>query len=207
MALTMASCGGGRQQAVEFEEDTTRNVVIRDSTYYGICGEGSAMNTLQLLTDNGDTMIVSVTTAKDNDQVFGSYSVGDRMAVLMEYKSKSKAKIVVNLSELLGNWVMPNPIDGSSEMGIRLKEGGIAESIEQSSIIYKSWKMYNGKLQIVSQRDGGGDEEETNLYEIMQLGPDTLVYRDAEDTFEYSRQKAHNENSKIKLEQVEDFKM
>ena len=90
---------------------------------------------------------------------------------------------------------MPNPIDGSSEVGIRIKEGGIAESIDQSSIIYKTWKIFNGKLEILSQRDGGGDEEELNLYELVKLGPDSLVYktmnkpREEMETFEYSRWK------------------
>ena len=44
-------------------------------------------------------------------------------------------------------------------------------------------------------REGGGDEEELNRYEILALGPDTLAYRtigksrDETDTFEYSRWK------------------
>ena len=97
--------------------------------------------------------------------------------------------MVVNQAALLGNWVMPNPIDGSDEVGISIKEGGIAESIEQSVIIYKTWKLTRGKLEIVSVREGGTEEEETNLYDIIKLTPDSLVYKDAEDTFEYSRQK------------------
>ena len=116
------------------------------------------------------------------------------MAVLPN-KAKTEAVIVINQNTLLGDWVMPNPIDGSSEVGIRIKEGGVAESIDQSSIIYKTWKIYNGKLEILSQREGGGDMEEVNLYEILLLGADSLVYRTSgvekqdEETFEYSRWK------------------
>ena len=58
--MTAGSCGGKggeqHQEQVEEESDTTVIVTVnRDSTVYGICIDGSAMNTLQLLTDIGDT--------------------------------------------------------------------------------------------------------------------------------------------------------
>lgn len=193
----MMSCGGqgGQQQVIVEEEDTSAvNVIPTDKTLYGLCGEGTAMNTLQLLRDNGDTLVLSITNAVEAGQVFGGLLVGDRIAVLPN-ATGSEAVIVINQNDLLGDWVMPNPIDGSSEVGIRIKEGGVAESIDQSSIIYKTWKIFNGKLEILSQRDGGGDEEELNLYEIVVLGADSLVYktvgkpREEMETFEYTRWK------------------
>jgi len=193
----MMSCGGGsgRQQVTVAEEDTSAvNAIPRDKTLYGLCGDGTAMNTLQLLRDNGDTLVLSITNAMEAGQVFGGLLVGDRIAVLPN-ATNSEAVIVINQNALLGDWVMPNPIDGSSEVGIRIKEGGVAESIEQSSIIYKTWKIFNGRLEILSQRDGGGDEEELNLYELVKLGTDSLVYRtmnkprEEMETFEYSRWK------------------
>ena len=135
-----------------------------------------------------------MTNAQENGQVFGGLQAGDRMAVLPN-RNKTEAQIVINQNTLLGDWVMPNPIDGSSEVGIRIKEGGIAESIDQSSIIYKTWKIFNGKLEILSQREGGGDMEELNLYDLILLGADSLVFRTSGvakqdmETFEYSRWK------------------
>lgn len=193
----MLSCGGkgGQQRVANNENDTSAvNVIPTDKTLYGICGEGTAMNTLQLLRDNGDTVMMSITNAIEAGQVFGGLMVGDRLAV-MPNATGSEAVIVINQNTLLGDWVMPNPIDGSSEVGIRIKEGGVAESIDQSSIIYKTWKIFNGRLEILSQRDGGGDEEELNLYELVKLGADSLVYRtlnkprEEMETFEYSRWK------------------
>jgi len=193
----MLSCGGkgGQQRVASDEQDTSAvNVIPTDKTLYGICGEGTAMNTLQLLRDNGDTVMMSITNAIEAGQVFGGLMVGDRLAV-MPNATGSEAVIVINQNTLLGDWVMPNPIDGSSEVGIRIKEGGVAESIDQSSIIYKTWKIFNGRLEILSQRDGGGDEEELNLYELVKLGADSLVYRtlnkprEEMETFEYSRWK------------------
>lgn len=105
----------------------------------------------------------------------------------------------------LGNWVMPNPIDGSDEVGICIKEGGIAESIAQSNITYKTWRLTRGKLEIVLVRIGGSEEDETNIYDIVKLGPDSLVYKDVEETFEYSRQKPKEDyGGNIKLEDAED---
>ena len=152
------------------------------------------MNTLEMTTDNGDTLTLSLTRAQDAGKVFGGLQVSDRLAVLAD-SLKQNALLVINLNTLMGDWVMPDPIDGSAEIGIRIKEGGVAESIDQSVIVYRTWKIFNGELEIELMREGGGDEEETNRYEILTLGPDSLAFRtigksrDETDTFEYSRWK------------------
>lgn len=110
------------------------------------------------------------------------------MAVLLN-DDKTVAQLVINETTLLGNWVMPNPLDGSSFVGISLKDGGIAESIDQSTIVYKTWRIVNGRIEIQSVREGGGDEEEINVYDIVKLDADSLVYKNEEDLFEYGRLK------------------
>lgn len=206
--IALGSCGGkANQQEAVVEEDSVsiEDVIPRDHTIYGICGDGTAMNTLELITDSGDTLNLSITNAQEAGQVFGGMQVSDRLAVMANDK-KTAATIVINLNTLLGNWVMPDPIDGSAEVGIRIKEGGVAESIEMTNILYRTWKIYNGKLEILSVREGGGDEEELNLYEVLALGPDTLAYktvgkmRDEEETFEYNRWK---EKAKVDLHGLE----
>ena len=181
------SCGN-KSQKVPFDNGDSAYSSKTDPTLFGVCGVETSMNTLQLITDTGDTLLLDLTTARDNDQVFGGLQVGDRMAVIAN-DDKTMATLVINQAALLGNWVMPNPIDGSDEVGICIKEGGIAESIEQSAIIYKTWKLTRGKLEIVLVREGGTEEEETYLYDLVKLSPDSLVFKDADDTFEYSRQK------------------
>lgn len=195
--FSLGSCGGGKQQQQEeVSQDTTRveDLGIMDRTIYGICTDGTAMNTLEMITDNGDTLTLSLTRAQESGKVLGGLQAADRVAVLAN-KAKTEAELVINLNTLMGDWVMPDPIDGSSEIGIRIKEGGVAESIDQSTIIYRTWKIFNGNLDILLVREGGGDQEEENRYEILTLGPDTLVYRtvgkphDETETFEYSRWK------------------
>ena len=209
VAWTMSSCGGKTQQ-VPFDDgsDTVDMTALQDPTIYGVCGEGSAMNTLQIVTDLGDTISLDLTYARENNQVFGGLETGDRMAVVPNSK-KTEALIVVNQMALLGNWVMPNPLDGSDEVGFRIKEGGILEGIEQSTLTYKTWRLVRGKLEFISIREGAGEEEEVNLYDIVKLAPDSLILKDGEDTYEYGRQQEKKPLSDIKLEEAseDDYKI
>ena len=200
--LMMGGCGNSTKQ-VPFDNGDSSEIVNADPTIYGICVEGTAMNTLQLVTDMGDTMSIDISAAQEDGKVFGGMQVGDRMAVLPGTK-KQTASMVIDQASLLGNWVMPNPLDGSDEVGIRIKEGGIAESIEQSNITYKTWRLSRGKLEIVLVREGGSEEEETYIYDLVKLGPDSLIYKDAEETFEYSRQKPREKyGTEIELEDAQ----
>lgn len=205
--LTIGSCGNNTQK-VPFDNGDSASMSI-DSTLYGICGEATSMNMLQLITDTGDTLMLDISYAKDKDQVFGGLQVGDRMAVMPNY-TMSEASIVINQSALLGNWVMPNPIDGSDEVGISIKEGGVAESIDQGSIIYRTWRLVKGHLEIVLVRDGANDVEELNIYDLVKLTADSLIYKDAEETFDYSRQKpkeTYGEEVTLEDDSFDDFKM
>lgn len=184
--MLLASCGESLNKKVPFEEVNIAEVV-RDTMLYGFCGEGSAMNTLQIITDANDTITLNVAAAKDKNMVFGGYAVGDEMAVAVD-KDTTMATMVINKSALHGNWVQPNPIDGSSETGISILKGGTAESIDQSSIVYKSWRLFNGKLQVVATRNDGIDMEEVLEFTIKKVTPDSLIIADSEDTYEYSRQ-------------------
>ena len=187
LVIMFGSCGN-KTEKVPFDNGDSAYSAKADPTLFGVCGVETTMNTLQLITDTGDTLQLDLTKARENDRVFGGLQSGDRMAVLAN-SDNTEALMVINQAALLGNWVMPNPIDGSDEVGISIKEGGIAESIEQSVIVYKTWKLIRGKLEIVLVREGGTEEEETYLYDIIKLTPDSLVYKDADDTFEYCRQK------------------
>lgn len=205
--LTMGSCGN-KSEKVPFDNGDSLGIEV-DSTLYGICGEATSMNMLQMITDTGDTLMLDISAAKENDQVFGGLQVGDRMAVLPN-DNKTVANTVINQTTLLGNWVMPNPIDGSDEVGISIKEGGVAESIDQGSIIYRTWRLSKGRLEIVLVREGGNDVEELNVYDILKLTADSLVYKDAEETFEYERQKpkeTYGEDVKLEDSSYDDFKM
>ena len=170
LIVVLGSCGS-KTEKVPFDNGDSAYMSKADPTLFGVCGVETSMNNLQLITDTGDTLQLDLTNARDNNNVFGGLQVGDRMAVIAN-EDRTAAEMVINQAALLGNWVMPNPIDGSDEVGISIKEGGIAESIEQSSIVYKTWKLTRGKLEIVLVREGGTEEEETYFYDLIKLTPD-----------------------------------
>ena len=208
LIVLFGSCGN-KSQSVPFDNGDSVYYAQADPTLFGVCGVETTMNTLQLITDTGDTLMLDISDAKDRDMVFGGLQAGDRMAIIPSY-TRDIAKMVINQTALLGNWVMPNPIDGSDEVGISIKEGGVTESIEQGSIIYRTWRLVKGHLEITLVRDGANDVEELNIYDITKLTADSLVYRDAEEVFEYSRQKPKETyGDDVKLEDVDydDFKM
>ena len=206
--VLFGSCGGNKQQQYVEEDDNSTSMEdkeVTDRTIYGICTAGTAMNTLEMITDSGDTLKLNISRANEMGKVFGGLQPSDRLAVVPD-SSGRMALQVINLNTLMGDWVMPDPIDGSAEVGIRIKEGGIAESIDQSVIVYRTWKIFNGELEINLVREGGGDEQEDNRYELLILGPDTLAYRtlgkarDETETFEYNRWK---EKPKVDLHGLE----
>ena len=188
LVSVIVACGEKKQPAASNQDelDLAREYHYRDSTLYGACGEGSAMNSLQLITDNGDTLLLSTIAAQDNNRLFGGYEIGDRMAVIAD-ADKTKALTVINLNTLMGEWVMPNPLDGSSYSGFNIKDGGIMESINQSAVIYKTWQIENGRLTLVSVREGGGDFTELESFDISYLTNDSLALRGSEEIFEYNR--------------------
>lgn len=205
--VTICSCGG-KEKRVPFDSGDSTSNVLQDKTVYGVCGDGTAMHTLQIITDLGDTVTFDIAAAVDNNKVFGGLQAGDRIAVVPG-TDKNTAVCVINQTSLLGNWVMPNPLDGSDEVGFSIKEGGVVEGIEQSSIIYKTWRLLNGQLEVVSERESGGGIEDIALYNIIKLTADSLIIKDTEDIFEYGRQQTKKEHSDIKLEEAssEDLKI
>jgi len=193
--VMLLSCGGGGSHQAEREEDTVDvNDLIRDHTLYGLCGAILSASHLMVVADNGDTLTLDITPAQNNRKMLGTVRIGDRLAI-MTNKSQTEATEVININYLLGDWVMPDPLDGSDEIGIRIKEGGVAESIEMTNITYRTWRIFNGRLEITSIREGGGQSEETNYYDILKLSQDTLIYKtidkpqDEEETLEYTRWK------------------
>lgn len=120
--VMLLSCGGGSRHQAEREEDTVDvNDLIRDHTVYGLCGSIPSATQLKVVTDNGDTLTLDITPAQNNHKMLGAVRVGDRLAI-MTNKAQTEATQVININYLLGDWVMPDPLDGSDEVGIRIKE-------------------------------------------------------------------------------------
>ena len=191
---TFAACtgGGGKAEQQNYDdEDATPGIDVQDKTVYGICGSGTSMNTLMLITDNNDTLELSTAECKEQGRLFGGLSLGDKLAVMTEKRDgEDVATLVINMSTMLGKWVEPSPLDGNTMTGIELREGGIAVSINQDLRVYKSWRIFNGRLVLLSYGDDtiDGGLEEVDTFDIQNLGSDSLVVFNGEDGFIFSRQ-------------------
>lgn len=185
-ALTLLTGCMNKGTNVPFEE-VNIDKVVRDTMVYGFCSRGSNNYFLQMVTDAGDTLKLNVSPAREDSLIFGGYNVGDELAVTVNTDTTA-ATMVVNKTALSGNWITPNPIDGSSFMGMSILKGGTAESIDQSELIYKSWRLFNGKLLFVVAHDGAIGRDETQAFTIKRLTPDSLILSDEDDIYEYGRQ-------------------
>ena len=72
-------------QPADSDADTTITEAIADSSVYGIVGEGTAMHTLEVITDVGDTLeFVLADADTDVPTVLGGLLAGDRVAVVSQ---------------------------------------------------------------------------------------------------------------------------
>lgn len=143
-----------------------------DSTIYGVCGEGTSMHNLQLISDSGDTLDVFVDD-EDPNIVKGGLLSGDRIALICQKETDGTlvAQNVINLTSLLGKWT-------SLDKNFEIVEGGeVKNNVKAEENPWTSWKILNGKLLL---------NKDTFL--IDNLGPDSLYLENKVGIFTFKRQ-------------------
>lgn len=151
--------------------DFVADSIVNDTTVYGKCGDGTAMHTLELITDKGDTIIYTLEGADTCANVQGGLFVGDKIAVIGEKGADDImfAKKVINLTSLLGKWV-------SIDKTFEIQEGGAVLSNVKEPKPYTEWKILNGKL-ILS----------ADTFDVYALGPDSLYLENSKGIYGYKR--------------------
>ncbi len=155
-------------QSGEVEDSVSTN----DSTIYGTMVDGG-MNSIILLTDNGDTLEYLVNPDDTIEVVKGGKINGDRFAIIgyKEY-GDNFMRSAINLTSLLGNW-------SSLDRNFEIKEGGtVTSSLQSEKNPWTSWKIWNGKL-ILSK----------DTFDIENLGADTLSLENKAGIFVFTRGK------------------
>lgn len=172
----LMACNGNKQKTTD-NSAATGTATDADSTLYGICGEGTAMHTLQLITLTGDTLNLSLLPDDADDAatpatVNGGLMCGDHLAVLATTTADGPiATKVINLTSLMGRWT-------SISRNFVIEEGGVVTSdVKAETHPYTSWKIFNGQLLL------GRD-----TFNIVTLGPDSLAIENHNGIYLYKRQ-------------------
>ena len=159
----------------ELDSRATEQVEAEDdSTVFGVCGDGTAMHTLQVISDAGDTLNYMLNTDGDIvTDVQGGKMVGDRVAVIgIKQNEELIAQKVINLTTLLGKWA-------SIDKNFEIQEGGSVQSfVAEESNPWTAWKILNGELLL-----------NKDTFSINNLGADSLCLENGEGIFAFKRQK------------------
>lgn len=172
LVLATYGCKNNKTAAPEQQTDSTQVVADNDSTIYGICAEGTSMHSLQLLTDNGDTLQVLLNDSLP-DIVQGGLLEGDHLALIASRHPEEGlvAEKVVNLTSLLGKWTS---IDKNFEIA---EDGTVQNNVKAETNPWTSWRILNGHLLL-----------NTDTFDICKLGPDSLYLENSKGIFTYKRQ-------------------
>lgn len=179
--LIVAGCNNKRSAPVI--DILPADSAVVDTTVYGRCGDGTAMHTLELVTDKNDTIVYTLEGVDTCTDVQGGLFVGDRIAVIGErvngLNEAMYAKKVINLTSLLGLW-------SSLDKKFEICEGGAVVSNTGEPKPYTEWKILNGKLVLSS-----------DTFDIYSLGPDSLYLENDKGIYGYKRVRNENIDNKI----------
>ena len=154
-----------------------------DSTVYGVCGDGTSMHSLQLVTDAGDTLTYTILDSEADldgevsggivSNVEGGLMAGDKVAVTgLKVDGELIANRVINVTSLLGHWT-------SLDKNFEIEEGGtVRSSLKAETNPWTSWKILNG--QRLLNRD---------TFDITSLGADSLYIENQKGIYTFKRQK------------------
>lgn len=181
IAIIMVGCNTKKEKPQVVVDD---EVEVADSTVYGVCGSGTSMHSLELVTDAGDTLTYIILDAEaDMDggetkgvvsNVEGGFMAGDKMAVtgMETVEGELVATRAINVTSLLGHWT-------SIDRNFVIEEGGTVHSeVKAETNPWTSWKILNGQLLL--NRD---------TFDITSLSADSLYLENPKGIYIYKRQK------------------
>lgn len=171
LLFLVLACNDTKKNAGKGVEPVPETAVVEDTTLYGRCGEGTAMHTLELITDKGDTLSLSLYSDNGETVVHGGLLAGDRLAVISAKNADGEDVVakVINLTTLLGTWM-------SIDKRFELHEGGAVVSNVKEPHPYTEWSILNGKLVLSA-----------DTFDIYSLGPDSLYLENADGIYAYKR--------------------
>lgn len=188
--LSMLSCIDGNNKKNGSDKDSdSLQVILIDSIAVpgmhdavGTIGDGTSMNVLELITDQGDTIAITCPA----NMVAGGVNVGDRIAVTYNSTNGGNSAMTsINLTSLQHLWTQ-QAADGH-EQSLELDEGGRATTYDMA-IEYNSWSLEDGKLLLHSPKKIASESAAiADTFEIMELNDERLVLMHGNLTTEFSK--------------------
>lgn len=106
----MFSCGS-KQNPSTSTLIVAQQEIAGDSTLYGLACDGCTDTILVILRDiKADPDTLNILNATRNHRIFGTLSIGDKVAVVLNRKDSAVADLVIDMESLRGKWcyeVMP----------------------------------------------------------------------------------------------------
>jgi len=183
--LMLLSCEDKKKGNTEV--DTPVKVLPLDSIpgiheVHGTVGDGTSMNVLEFVEDNGDTIYVQVNT----HAIMGGVHVGDEMSVIFNVtQGENLGQVAVNMTALQHIWSQRGA-DGK-EQSLELDAQGRASTYGMS-VEYEAWEVKDGRLLLRSpKRVGDESPAVVDTFEILQLTADSLVLMNGDLMTEFGR--------------------
>lgn len=184
--ISFTSCKGKKEKTDQPQNTSmVQEVFPPDSALYGKLGEGTGMSCIEVITDQGDTLIlnkINETTGEAGVLLGGTEHYNDRLTVTTDIQ-KENILTLVNLNTLTGKWQ-----DSSAQTLLTLEKEGKARA-NWNGKKYSRWRMYNAHLLLDNPKDNA-EGYPCDTFEIQELNRDSLVmsYQDTTFTF-YSKTK------------------
>lgn len=181
-AALLAACDGKKQGEVPEVEILPLDSIPGIYEARGRIGEGTSMNMLEFISDDGDTIYVTM-----NDQmVRGGMRVGDEIEIIYNVaKDDNRGAVAVNLTALQHVWVQKGA-DGK-EQSLEIDPNGSAATYDMA-VSYDAWEVKDGLLLLHSPKKIGDESPAlVDTFEIMQLTADSLVLMNGNLVTEFER--------------------
>lgn len=180
--VLLVACDGKKQAEVPDVKILPLDSIPGIYEAHGRIGEGTSMNMLEFISDDGDTIYVTM-----NDQMMrGGMRVGDEIEIIYNVsKDENRGAVAVNLTALQHVW-MQKRADGK-ELSLEMNPNGSAATYDMA-VTYDSWEVKDGLLLLHSPKKIGDESPAiVDTFEIMQLTADSLVLMNGNLVTEFER--------------------
>lgn len=180
--VLLVACDGKKQAEVPDVKILPLDSIPGIYEAHGRIGEGTSMNMLEFISDDGDTIYVTM-----NDQMMrGGMRVGDEIEIIYNVsKDENRGAVAVNLTALQHVW-MQKGADGK-EQSLEMNPNGSAATYDMA-VTYDSWEVKDGLLLLHSPKKIGDESPAiVDTFEIMQLTADSLVLMNGNLVTEFER--------------------